>query len=80
MINHCFDGRFKIGDLVVLCYPVRDTKVRTVDEILHPQYVALDGYRQIYHTDFIRLATVEEINIDYRIDHHILQFDLSSQN
>gem|GEM_PF-6412552 len=45
---------------MVLRYPIKDMVVRTVDETPHPQYVALDGYRHIYHTDFIRLATPEE--------------------
>ncbi|EHU2375503.1 hypothetical protein A0159_RS08385 [Acinetobacter baumannii] len=80
MTNHCFNNPFKIGNLVVLRYPIKDMVVRTVDETPHPQYVALDGYQHIYHTDFIRLATPEEIKVGYRIDHHILQFDLSRRN
>ncbi|EKL45624.1 hypothetical protein ACIN5098_1180 [Acinetobacter baumannii OIFC098] len=62
---------------MVLIDPIQDTKVRTVDEILHPQYVVLDGYRHLYHTGSIRFATHEEIKVGYRIDHQILQFDLS---
>ncbi|MCK0912246.1 hypothetical protein BFR85_004225 [Acinetobacter pittii] len=80
MTTLCFKNLFKIEDVVVLRYPIKDMVVRTVDEAPHPQYVALDGYRHIYHTDFIRLATPEEIKVGYRIDHHILQFDLSLQN
>ncbi|EXB83184.1 hypothetical protein J542_2140 [Acinetobacter baumannii 299505] len=80
MTTLCFKNLFQIGGAVVLRYPIKDMVVRTVDETPHPQYVALDGYRHIYHTDFIRLATPEEIKVGYRIDHHILQFELSQLN
>ena len=53
---------------MVLIYPIHDVQVRTVDEIPHPQYMVVDGYQHIYHTDFIRLATLEEIKLSYRID------------
>ncbi|AIY37239.1 hypothetical protein ABLAC_18840 [Acinetobacter baumannii LAC-4] len=39
--------------------------------------MVLDGYRHLYHTGSIRFATHEEIKVGYRIDHQILQFDLS---
>jgi len=68
MTDNSFEFKFKIGDLVVLIYPIQDVQVRTVDEIPHPQYLVLDGYRHIYHTDFIRLATFDEIKLSYRID------------
>lgn len=68
MTNNSFEYKFKIGDLVVLVYPTQDVQLRTVDEIPHPQYLVLDGYRHIYHTDFIRLARFEEIKLSYRID------------
>lgn len=68
MTDDSIEYKFKIGDLVVLLYPIQDVQVRTVDEIPHPQYLVLDGYRHIYHTDFIRLATFDEIKLSYRID------------
>ncbi|MGR2918957.1 hypothetical protein [Acinetobacter sp. 1125_18A] len=66
MANDCIAQTFRIGDLVVLIYPIHDAQVRTVDEIPHPQYLVLDGYRHIYHTDFIRLASIDEIKVTYR--------------
>lgn len=66
MANECIAQTFRIGDLVVLIYPIQDAQVRTVDEIPHPQYLVLDGYRHIYHTDFIRLASIDEIKVTYR--------------
>lgn len=68
MTDDSLEYKFKIGDFVVLLYPIQDVQVRTVDEILDSQYLALDGYRHIYHTDFIRLATFDEIKLSYRID------------
>ena len=68
MTDESLEYKFKIGDLVVLIYPIQDVQVRTVDEIPYPQYLVLDGYRHIYHTDFIRLATFDEIKLSYRID------------
>ena len=68
MTDESLEYKFKIGDLVVLIYPIQDVQVRTVDEIPYPQYLVLDGYRHIYHTDFIHLATFDEIKLSYRID------------
>lgn len=68
MTDDSLEYKFKIGDFVVLLYPIQDVQVRTVDEIPHPQYLVLDGYRHIYHTDFIRLARFDEIKLSYRID------------
>lgn len=68
MTNDSFEYKFKIGDLVVLIYPIQDMQVRTVDELPHPQYLILDGYWHIYHTDFIRLASADEIKVAYRCD------------
>lgn len=68
MTDDSLEHKFKIGDLVVLTYPIKDVQVRTVDEIPHPQYLVLDGYRHIYHIDFIRLARFDEIKLSYRID------------
>lgn len=65
MTDNSFEYKFKIGDLVVLIYPIQDVQMRTVDEIPHPQYLVLDGYRYIYHTDFIRLASIDEIKVGY---------------
>jgi len=68
MANDCITQTFRIGDLVVLIYPIQDVHVRTVDEIPHPQYLVLDGYRYIYHCDFIRLASFDEIKLGHRLD------------
>lgn len=68
MTDDSLEYKFKIGDLVVLTYPFHDVQVRTVDEIPHPPYLVLDGYRHIYLTDFIRLATFDEIKLSYHID------------
>lgn len=68
MTDDSLEYKFKIGDLVVLIYPINDVQMRTVDEIPHPQYLVLGGYGHIYHTDFIRLATFDEIKLSYRID------------
>ena len=68
MTGNSFEYKFKIGGFVVLLYPIQDVQMRTVDEIPHLQYLVLDGYRYIYHTDFIRLATFDEIKLSYRID------------
>ena len=47
MTDDSLEYKFKIGDLVVLLYPIQDVQVRTVDEIPHPQYLVLDGYRHL---------------------------------